>query len=77
MSHLWLAKWPNGDIVLARADSHAQMVELLDEQADPGAAQIAEYLGPLTLEFKAKLPGRALASAEYLRLRGAPRAALP
>lgn len=57
---LWLAKWPNGDIVVARADGEQEMMELLDEAADPGLACIEEYDGPFCLEFKAKLPGCSL-----------------
>ena len=45
MAGLWLAKWPNGDIVLARADDHDEMLGILDEQEDPGQALIEVGVG--------------------------------
>lgn len=46
--------------------------QLLDEEADPGRCLITEYDGPLTLSFKAKLPGRCTDHASYCRPQGPP-----
>lgn len=43
---------------------------MLDQASDPGMAKIAEWKGPLCLEFAAKLPGTAVSNKAYLRPAG-------
>ncbi|KAL4430816.1 hypothetical protein ABPG75_006072 [Micractinium tetrahymenae] len=72
MSSLWFARWPNGEVLLLRADDEDEVRMMLDEAADPGAAKIEEYEGPLALVLTPKLPGREVGKPDYCRPKGAP-----
>lgn len=48
---LYLVKWVDGTSALISAADEEDLVELLDELADPGAASWQEYEGPVWLEF--------------------------
>ncbi len=48
---LYLVKWVDGTSALISAADEAELIELLDELADPGAASWQVYDGPVWLEF--------------------------
>jgi hypothetical protein len=46
--------WPNRDVCLVNAQSRGHLLSILDEVADPGAAKIIPYTGPIYFDLKRK-----------------------
>lgn len=49
---LFIARWPDGSAWIVEAASMADVADVLDEVADPGACEVREYTGPFAIELR-------------------------
>ena len=49
---LYVVRWPNLSAALVRAEDEDELIDILDEEADPEGCRWQEYFGPLFLDFE-------------------------